>query len=114
MPERAKHVHTIYCMIYCTVENVAEGEKIARHLLDKQLIACCNIIPGLISIYRWEGNIEKSEEALLLIKSTCDKYPEIERAILEQHSYDVPEILSVPIREGSNAYLEWMQQNVTG
>ena len=79
-------------MIFCTVPSVSEGETISRQLLGKSLVTCCNIIPGLTSIYHWEGQIEKSEEALLMIKSTVQKFEEIEKTILDLHSYDVPEI----------------------
>jgi periplasmic divalent cation tolerance protein len=96
------------------VETVSEGERIAHLLLEKHLIACCNILPGISSVYRWQGKMEKSAEVLLLMKSTFEQYPEIEKAIRSEHSYEVPEILAVPVTKGSESYLKWINQTITG
>ena len=103
-----------YIVIFCTLPSETEAEKIATHLVDKRLAACCNIISGLRSIYRWQNRIESDDEVLLIIKSEEKRYREIEQCILEMHSYEVPEILAVPVSRGSQPYLNWISDSISG
>ncbi|HID40105.1 MAG TPA: divalent-cation tolerance protein CutA, partial [Calditrichaeota bacterium] len=77
-------------------------------LVTRELAACCNIIQGVISIYRWQGKVETDNEILMIIKSTEENYKAIENSIKELHPYEVPEIISLPIRYGFEKYLKWI------
>lgn len=101
------------CVILCTIDNAAGAEKVARHLVEGGLAACVNIIPGMTSIYRWENNICRDSECLMIIKATDDRFPALERAIRELHPYDVPEILRLPVSGGTEDYLNWVRQSVS-
>lgn len=98
-------------IVYCTVPSPESAEQIAVKLIQHKIAACCNIIPGLTSIYSWEGKIEKDSELLLMIKSTEENYKKIENEIINLHPYEVPEIISLEINEGSREYLNWIHQN---
>ncbi len=95
-------------IIFCTCPDEPVAKKIATHLVKEKLAACVNIVPGLTSVYEWQGEIETASEQLLLIKSRQDFYPKIETAILEQHPYELPEIVAVPIAHALPQYLQWM------
>ena len=86
----------------------AIAEKIARALVDQKLAACVNILAGAQSIYRWDGVVETAEEVPLLIKTRADIYSEVEAAIKELHPYELPEIVALPVAQGSREYLEWL------
>ena len=82
---------------------------LARELVQLRLAACANVLPGVTSFYRWEGREEQASEFTVLIKSTRDRYEELERAIRERHPYSVPEIVAWPIALGSADYLRWVE-----
>lgn len=103
-----------YTVVLCTLPSETEAEKIATHLVENRFAACCNIIPGLRSIYRWNDKIESDDEFLLIIKSEAGHYKDIEKAIIALHPYDVPEILAIPVEAGSKPYLEWITQSISG
>jgi len=97
-----------YILLLVTTPNRQEAERIAQQLLEAKLIACANIIDSVSSIFRWSEKIEKAEECLVLIKSRRELFEEIAETIKELHSYEVPEILVLPVVDGSKAYFEWM------
>ena len=97
-----------FILVLSTASSKEEAERIATGLVEGQLAACVNILPGLTSVYRWKDAIEHADEVLLLIKSTKRVFPELEQAIREAHSYDVPEVLAIPIEAGSDGYLSWL------
>ena len=99
-------------MIITTTETEEEAEKIAEKLVSKKLAACVQITPSIKSVYRWQGKVEKSKEQLLFIKTKTGLFEKVEKAIKENHSYEVPEIVAVPINNGSKEYFEWIE-NVT-
>jgi len=86
------------------------AQRIASSLLDRRLAVCVSMLPGLISMYRWEGAIEQSKEVLMLIKTTRDLYKELEQAIVSQHPYELPEIIAVPVERGLAGYLAWVEK----
>jgi periplasmic divalent cation tolerance protein len=88
--------------------DVATAQRIARALVEQRLAACVNQLAPVQSIYRWEGAIEQAREVPLLIKTTRERYPELEAAIRTLHPYSVPEIVAVPIAAGYSAYLRWV------
>jgi periplasmic divalent cation tolerance protein len=99
-------------VIFVTAGNLGEGKKIARHLVETKLAACVNIVQPMESIYCWEGKIAEEREFLLMIKSTRELFPEIEAEITKVHSYHTPEIICLPIIEGSRNYLQWVSDSV--
>lgn len=89
-----------------------EARRIAKALVERRLAACVNTIAAPVeSVYRWKGKIEKAKEYLLLIKTSRARFAAVERTIRESHSYDVPEIIAVPIVSGSRDYLSWLADN---
>ncbi|MGR9088761.1 MAG: divalent-cation tolerance protein CutA [Gammaproteobacteria bacterium] len=95
-------------IIVCTCPDLKSAETIARLLIERHLAACVNILPGITSIYRWQGRIESAQEHLLLIKSNEDSYQAVESALLDNHPYELPEIIAIPIEQGLADYLHWI------
>jgi periplasmic divalent cation tolerance protein len=95
-------------IVLSTAGSEDEARRIAQHLVEKHLAACVNIIPRIESIYRWQGKVESSQEWLLLIKTSTEKFSAVRDAIRELHSYDLPECIAVSIDDGSAEYLEWL------
>ena len=102
-----------FIVVFVTVGSSDEGRSLAHALVEEGLAACVNRIPGIRSIYRWEGKIEESEEELLLIKTRAEIFPNLEKRIRELHSYSVPEIIAVPVVSGNEAYLSWLKLQVS-
>jgi periplasmic divalent cation tolerance protein len=98
-----------YCVVLVTVSSESEAKAIARALVEERLAACINIIPGLTSIYRWEGKICEDRELLLVIKTQGRKVAALRERIVPMHSYAVPEVIALPITDGSARYLEWLE-----
>lgn len=99
-------------LILCTTGSDAQAEEIARALVDAKLAACVHIVGTVCSVYRWEGKVVREEEKQLWIKTRKDLYPAVETMIRELHSYDVPEILAVPIERGLEPYLQWLDESL--
>jgi len=99
-------------MVLSTAGSQEEARRIAHALVEKGLAACVNIVPGVESVYRWEGKVESSAEWLLLMKTTAAAFPQLRTALTELHSYEIPECLSLEIADGSAAYLEWIGNSV--
>jgi periplasmic divalent cation tolerance protein len=96
-------------VVLSTASNAAEAEAIARRLVEERLAACVNVVTGVRSFYRWKGKIEKSPEWLLVIKSSRGRFEELRAALEKLHSYDVPEVIALPVVEGTKNYLHWME-----
>ena len=99
-------------IVLSTAGSEDEARKLARHLVEHQLAACVNIVPGVESIYRWQGKVESSQEWLLLIKTSAERFPAVRDAIRELHSYDLPECIALTIEDGSPDYLQWLADSV--
>jgi periplasmic divalent cation tolerance protein len=99
-------------VILVTAGKLTEARKIARHLVDSKLAACVNVLPPVQSIYRWQGKVAVEKEFLLFIKSTRELFSELRAAILKLHSYTTPEIICLPIVDGSPEYLQWVGDSV--
>lgn len=98
-------------VVHCTCPDLAVAERIAQAVVDERLAACVNIVPGLTSIYRWEGQVQRDAEWLLLIKTRQAIYPSLESRLRALHPYQVPEIIALPIQVGAAAYLDWIAAN---
>ena len=98
-------------VVLITAPNREEAIRLADMLVGAHLAACVQIFPEMESVYRWEGKIERQPEILLLIKTTRDRFDELEREVRALHSYDTPEIVAVPIVAGSEPYLRWLRDN---
>ena len=99
-------------LILTTTGTDSEAKKIAQMLVERRLAACVNIVPKIQSFYRWEGKPESAEEYLLIVKTTRDNETEVQAAIRELHSYDLPECISIPIEGGSSEYLKWITDSL--
>jgi periplasmic divalent cation tolerance protein len=99
-------------LVLTTAGSKDEARKIGRALVERLLAACVNIVPQVGSIYRWEGEIEEAVEWLLIVKTTQTAFERVRAAILELHSYDLPECVCVSIEDGSLEYLSWIGQSV--
>jgi periplasmic divalent cation tolerance protein len=95
-------------IVLSTAGSRDEAERIALALVEPHLAACVNIVPGLQSIYRWQGKVERAEEVLLLIKTTAANLERVESVLRAAHSYDVPEFLVVTPESASQPYLRWL------
>ena len=97
-----------FSVVLTTAGSEPQANKIAETLVSRRLAACVNIIGPICSVFRWDGKVQSEEERLLVVKSKTDLFPEIEKTILEVHSYDCPEIIQLPIQAGFKKYLAWL------
>jgi len=103
-----KDLQNAYIVVMVTTANKQEAENIAQRLLKERLIACANIIGPVSSLFHWIGKIEKAEEYLIFMKSREDLFDKLAETVKALHSYEVPEIIALPIVDGSKAYLDWL------
>jgi len=101
-------------LVLVTAGSQAEAEAIAGALVAERLAACVNVVPGITSIYRWQGEVQRDQEWLLLVKSRRDVLEDLVRRVRELHSYDLPETIALPLVGGSAPYLEWLVGEVRG
>ena len=99
-----------YIVIFVTCASGEEALSISKKLLSERLIACANIIEGVSSIFRWKGKVEKATESLVVIKTAKKNFTSVKRRIRELHSYEVPEIIALPIMAGEADYLKWIDK----
>jgi periplasmic divalent cation tolerance protein len=97
-----------FIVIYCTVPNKKEGREIARKLVERKLVACVNIIDNVESIFSWDGELSEAKEAMLMIKTKKELFDKIQFIISDMHSYNVPEIVALPIVLAEDTYLKWI------
>ena len=94
--------------VYTTYPSVVEAEQAGRSLVERQLAACVNILPNMVSIYRWEGAVERGEEVVMIIKTRAALAEPVRAAVKEMHSYSTPAILVIPIESVDPDYLSWL------
>ncbi len=102
----------MYNVIFVTAKDKKEARAIAQVLLEARLIACANIVPGIESMFWWEGKIERSPEVLLVMKTRAENFERIRALVKEKHSYETPEIIAVPVEKGDEDYLRWLTWSV--
>ena len=101
-----------YCVINCTTANIEDAKEIAKHLVENKLIACCNIIPSITSVYNWKNEICCDEECLMIMKTKTSLFKQVEKEIKKMHKYETPEIICFPITDGSAGYLSWVNEQI--
>lgn len=100
-----------YLVVLVTAPSVEVGQQIANAVLEQKLAACVNIVPGVSSIFFWQGQVQQDQEVLLMIKTRADLFETKLAPLVQQvHPYDVPEIIALPIVMGSKAYLDWIDE----
>lgn len=100
-----------YRIVLCTIDSIKNANELAHNLVKARLAACVNIVSGVTSVYEWENAICEENEYLLIIKTKSDLYKKLETKIKEFHPYEVPEIVSLKIDNGSKSYLDWIEKN---
>ena len=100
-------------LVLTTAGSKTEARKIAEALVERRLAACVNILPGVMSVYRWEGKVAESAEYLLLIKTVEAREEQLRSAIGELHSYQIPEFVTLSVNSGSAEYLKWLEESVS-
>jgi len=102
-----------HLLVLTTCSSEEEAVQIATTLTSEKAAACCNVVPGIRSLYFWQGKPEDDKEVLLLIKTTTSSFARVWDIIIRQHSYDLPEIIAIPIVDGSTDYLQWVSEQTT-
>lgn len=98
-------------IVFVTAPNDDEASRIADSLVSERLAACVNVVRGIESVYRWEGEVTRDRETLLIIKTTDERYADLERRVKELHTYTTPEVIAYKIERGSEAYLKWLRES---
>lgn len=101
-------------LVFSTAPDSATAHRMVRQLVEEQLVACGNILPGVTSIYSWHGTIEEASEVLIIFKTTDAAWPRLQRRLIELHPYDVPELIAADIIDGHGPYLEWVEASIGG
>jgi periplasmic divalent cation tolerance protein len=101
-------------VVLCTCPTQEEAGKLARLVVEERLAACASVVPGVRSFYRWKGAVEAAREHLMVIKTTREAFPALSAALQKAHSYELPELVALPIVDGSASYLAWLDENVPG
>ena len=96
-----------------TVATAADADRLARALVERRLAACVNVVPGVVSHYRYQGELHRDQEQLLVIKTRAERMGALRAAFAELHPYDVPELVALEITDGLEPYLEWLDENVS-
>jgi periplasmic divalent cation tolerance protein len=99
--------------VLVTVPDMEVAERLATRLVQTRAAACVNLVPGITSIYRWEGNVERADEVLLILKTSDERLPDLLARTAELHPYDVPEILALEVPEGHGPYLAWVARETS-
>ena len=100
-------------LVLVTAENEDQARRIANALVEARLAACVNIVGAIDSVYRWEGRVTTDREALMIIKTTDERYEALERRVIELHTYSTPEVIAVKLERGSSDYLSWLRDSVS-
>ena len=98
--------------VFITTSTREEAGRLAEMLVEARLAACVQILPEIESIYRWQGTTERQKEILMIAKTTSSAFATLKQRVLDMHSYDTPEIVAVPLTDGSESYLNWLKANV--
>ena len=105
-------MNTELLTVFMTAPDVEVAERLGRILVEERLIACANVVQDVISLYRWEGEVQRDSEALVIMKTTADALAALEARAVELHPYDVPEVLALPVVGGHGSYMDWVRAEV--
>lgn len=94
--------------VYTTYPSIVEAEAVGKALVERRLAACVNILPGMISLYAWEGAVERAEEVVMIVKTRASLAEQVRAAVKEMHSYTTPAFLVIPLESVDSSYLEWL------
>jgi len=100
-------------VVFSACSSQEEARTLARHLVEARVAACVNVIPGAFSVFRWEGKIDEASEWLLIIKTVRARLDDLKSELRRMHSYSVPEVVAIPIVDGSEDYLDWVESEVS-
>ena len=106
------HARSGVVVVLMTAPDARTAENLSEQLLEERLIACANVLPGVRSVYRWEGALQRDDEVLVLLKTTPESVAELSERIAALHPYDVPEVLALPVSSGLAAYTQWVGTEV--
>lgn len=98
-------------LVLCTFPDAAAAKRIARALIEQKLAACANITATVESVYRWEGKVEEASEVMVILKTTSERFEQLQAKLRELHPYEVPEIIAWPLSRGLPEYLRWVGEN---
>ena len=96
-------------VVLCTFPSAEVAGAAAERLVDERLAACVNLVPGVTSIYRWEGEVTRDQELLAIIKTASDRFEALRARLVELHPYDTPEVIAWPLERGHGPYLDWVR-----
>ncbi len=99
-------------VVLVTCPNRRIGARLAQSVIEHRLAACVNLVPGIESVFRWQGKLERAREVLLIVKTTQGRLAALQRHLVSQHPYDVPEVIALSIVAGNPPYLAWIAQSV--
>jgi len=95
-------------LVMTTITDIDKGKLLARQIMAEQLAACCNIVPGITSIYRWKDELCEDQECLVVMKTIKTRYTQLSEFIQQQHPYDTPELIALPVTQSTQEYLSWV------
>lgn len=101
-----------YNLIFCTINDIEKAKEISKTLVEEKLTACVNILPNVTSVYAWKGEIIEDGEYLMIAKTKKALFDDVKERIIELHPYDVVEVISMDIKDGSAQYLDWINKSV--
>lgn len=99
------------CVVLVTAPNAEKAAELARAVVGEKLAACVNIVPGLRSIYRWEGAVQDEAEVLMVVKTTAERFEALRERVVALHPYQVPEVIRLEVAEGHLPYLDWVRDS---
>ena len=99
-------------LVYTTFPDLAAAERAGRYLVESRLAGCVNILPGMVSLYVWQGQLERSEEVVLLAKTTTEGADICIQAIVQNHPYETPAVIVLPVAAGATGYLDWLKSGI--
>jgi periplasmic divalent cation tolerance protein len=99
-----------FCLVLSNFPDQESALKVAEMLLEQKLAACVNVLQACTSVYQWQGKLVREQESVMMIKTRSELFGQLEAVLLQQHPYELPEIIQVPIHNGHSAYLEWVSQ----
>ena len=100
-------------LVLTTITDIDKGKLLARQIIEEQLAACCNIVPGITSIYRWKNELCEDQECLVVMKTTKTRYIQLSKFIQQQHPYDTPELIALPVTHSTQEYLSWVTKETS-